>query len=597
MYFSKLFITTLKEAPKDAVLKSHQYLIRGGFIQQVGSGIYNFLPLGKKVLDKVRKIVKEEMDRSGACEILMGFVTPAELWKESGRYEQYGPELLRFIDRKNNEFVLGPTHEEVVTQIAKNSIRSYKQLPIHLYQIQTKFRDEIRPRFGLMRGREFVMKDGYSFHADFEDLNREFDVMEATYKRIFTRLGVEFKVVEADSGAIGGSGSKEFMVLAPCGEDTIVVCSKCEYAANIEAGKRANRSAPRPKEVKFDSNPPSAEFAKFYTLNIKDIESLSEFFKVDRFYILKCVVKKALRFDGKSELVYFFIRGDDEAEETKMLNILNRKASMYSAIEDAPLEELTNAGLEPGFIGAYGLRHITHASHIYFDEALKDAQNLICGANERDYHFVGVDLSEFEGLEYADIALTCEGDLCPCCEGEMYLTKGIEVGHIFKLGSKYSQALGATFLDKNGKAQPLEMGCYGIGISRILPAILEQKSDELGCVWSPEASVFDVVVIISNIKDSAQYEFGFALYDELKAQGVDVLLDERDERFGVKMKDFELLGFGSAVIVGNGLKDEKAEFVVRDGLQKSELGAQSVETLAQEIFTRIKGFDSTHCVQ
>lgn len=583
MYFSKLFVTTFKDAPKDALLKSHQYLLRGGFIQQVGSGIYNFLPLGKKLLDKVRRIVKEEMDRAGAYEVLMGFVTPAELWKESGRYEQYGAELTRFMDRKHNEFVLGPTHEEVVTYIAKNSIKSYKQLPLHLYQIHTKFRDELRPRFGLMRGREFIMKDGYSFHTDMDDLNREFDLMESTYRRIFTRLGVEFKVVAADSGAIGGSGSKEFMVLAPCGEDTIIVCSKCEYAANIEAGKRAERKSPRPQEVKFDPNPPYAVFTHFYTPNVKNIETLSEFFKVDRFYILKAIVKKAQRFDGESELVYFFMRGDDEAEEVKMLNALNQKANLYSSLEEASSDEISAIGLEPGFIGPYSLRHITQASHIYFDEALRDAKHLICGANQKDYHFVGVDLSEFEGLEYMDLAMVCEGDSCPCCQAEMHYTKGIEVGHIFKLGSKYSQALDATFLDQNGKAQPLVMGCYGIGISRILPAILEQKSDEKGCVWSPEVSVFDVVIIVSNMKDNTQSEFAIELYDTLKAQDVDVLLDDRSERFGAKMKDFELLGFRSAVIVGNALNEGKVEFVLRDGLQKSEILAYDTQSLAREI--------------
>lgn len=571
MRFSQLFVNTLKEAPKDALLKSHQYLVRGGFIQQVGSGIYNFLPLGKKLLDKVRSIIKEEMDKTNAQEILMGFVTPADLWRESGRYEKYGRELLRFVDRKDNEFVLGPTHEEVVTFIAKNGVKSYKQLPIHLYQIHTKFRDEVRPRFGLMRGREFIMKDGYSFHSSFEDLDREFDVMEQTYKRILERIGVDFKIVEADSGAIGGSGSKEFMVLAPCGEDTIVVCKNCEYGANIEISSRALRTSPRPNELKYDKNPPKAEFARFYTPNVKSIESLSEFFKVDRFYLLKAVVKKALRADGSFELVYGFVRGDDEIEETKLLNTINRVDSSFLSLEDAESCELRESGLEAGFIGPYGLGHITQSRHIYFDESLREAKGLICGANEKDYHFVGVDLDTFENLSFADLAQTQEGDLCPKCNGELYYTKGIEVGHIFKLGTKYSHAMNAQFLDKDGKAQDLIMGCYGFGVSRILPAILEQKSDELGCVWGKEVNVFDLVIIVSNIKDNTQSEFATKIYEECKARGVDVLLDDRDERFGVKMKDFELLGFSFALIVGKGLNEGRLELIKREGLEKFEL--------------------------
>lgn len=582
MRFSQLFVNTLKEAPKDALLKSHQYLVRGGFVQQIGSGIYNFLPLGKKLIDKVRAIVKEEMDKSGAQEILMGFVTPAELWRESGRYKKYGRELLRFVDRKDNEFVLGPTHEEVITHIAKSAIKSYKQLPVHLYQIHTKFRDELRPRFGLMRGREFIMKDGYSFHSSYEDLNREFDTMEATYKKILQRVGVDFKVVEADSGAIGGSGSKEFMVLAPCGEDTIVVCKNCDYGANIEASKRAQRNAPRANEVCYDSEPPKAEFARFHTPNIKTIEALSAFFKVDKFYTIKAIVKKALKADGGGELVFFFVRGDDEGEEVKMFNAINRGTNMYIELVDASVEEIAKAGLEAGFIGAYGLRHITNAEHIYFDESLRDASNLICGANEKDYHFVGVDLSTFEGLEYADLAQTKEGDLCPKCNNELHYTKGIEVGHIFKLGDKYSRAMNAQFLDERGKTQPFIMGCYGLGISRILPAILEQKSDELGCIWSKEVSVFDIVIIISNTKDNAQSEYANSIYENLKAKGVDVLLDERDERFGVKIKDFELLGFTYALIVGKGLSEGKVELIKREGLQKRELSADK-DTLLMQI--------------
>lgn len=585
MRFSQLFVSTLKDAPKDAVLKSHQYLIRGGFIQQVGSGIYNFLPLGKKLLDKVSAIVRDEMNRTGAQELLMGFVTPAELWKESKRYDKYGKELLRFVDRKDNEFVLGPTHEEVVTYVAKNVIKSYKQLPVHLYQIHTKFRDELRPRFALMRGREFIMKDGYSFHSSVEDLDREFALMESTYKTILERMDVDFKIVDADSGAIGGSGSKEFMVLAPCGEDTIIVCDKCEYGANIEVAGRKPHLSPRPDETKYDANPPQAAFAKFFTPDIKSIESLSDFFKVDSFYTIKAVVKKAVRADGSGELIYFFLRGDDEAEDTKMLNTINKVESTFLYLEDANADDIKEAGLEAGFIGPYSLRHITKSKYIYFDESLRDSNSLICGANEKDWHFVGVDLSVFEGLEYVDIARAKEGDLCPKCGGRLYHTKGIEVGHIFKLGDRYSKILNANFLDENGKSKPFIMGCYGLGISRILPAILEQKSDEKGCIWSKTINVFDIVIIISNIKDKAQNDFAFAIYEDLMARNVDVLLDDREERFGAKMSDFELLGFNFALIIGKSLNDGKVELVSRDTLLKAEF--EITENLAQTIISRI----------
>ena len=400
MRFSKFFIPTFKEMPKDVVLKSHEYLLRGGFIQQIGSGIYNFLPLGKRVLDKISRIVKGKMDEAGANEVLLGCVTPASLWQASGRYERYGKELLRFKDRKENEFVFGPTHEETITELAKTYVKSYKQLPLHFYQIQTKFRDEIRPRFGLMRGREFIMKDGYSFHSSYEDLKREFDVMEKTYSAIFSELGLDFRAVEADSGAIGGSGSKEFMVLAESGEDTICVCDSCTYAANLEAASRL------PKMPL--STHPEANFAKFHTPQIRTIESLAEFFKVDSYWTLKAVVKKAL-FDGrKSEFVFFFLRGCDSLNETKALNAISGANEMVDVSE----EELRKLGLFPGFIGPYALRNLTQSPYIYFDLELQNAKNLICGANEEDYHFVGVDLGLFEGLQFKHLMEVKEGDYC-----------------------------------------------------------------------------------------------------------------------------------------------------------------------------------------
>lgn len=571
MLFSKMFIPTTKETPKDAVLRSHQFLIRGGYVHQIGSGIYNFLPLGKKVLEKVSKVVRDEMNRSGANEVMMGFVTPADIWKMSGRYEKYGNELLRFKDRKENEFVLGPTHEESVTEIIKSYVKSYKQLPINLYQIHTKFRDELRPRFGLMRGREFVMKDAYSFHSTQEDLDREFDKMEQVYRRIFERLGLNFRVVEADSGSIGGSGSKEFMVLAESGEDTIVVCSRCDYASNIEAAKRSR--------LVYDGVAPKAEFTKFYTPKINTIKKLAEFFKVDEFFTLKAVVKKAI-FDSKigksSELVYFFLRGVDELEPTKALRALNKNGANILELIDVDAQELVKCDLKPGFIGPYALKNITGTNHIIFDIDLQEERDLICGANEEDYHFVGVDLSLFEGLVYEDIAKVRENDKCHCCEGVLEYKKGIEVGHIFKLGQNYSKALNASFLDKDGRATFFQMGCYGIGISRLLPAILEQKCDDKGCIWTAATTPFDVSIIVSNIKDNLQFDYADKIYQELRDKGLEVLFDDRDLRFGAKMADFELIGSTFGIIIGKSFENGKVELVNRENLQKQEVDCENL---------------------
>ncbi|MGX2985352.1 proline--tRNA ligase [Helicobacter sp. 23-1048] len=579
MKFSQLFIPTLKESPKDAVLKSHQYLVRAGYIQQVGAGIYNFLPLGKKMLDTIRTIIKEEMDNAGAQELLFGFVTPAEMWEESGRFGKYGKELLRFSDRKENAFVLGPTYEEVATHIARSFVKSYKQLPLNIYQIHTKFRDEARPRFGLMRAREFVMKDAYSFHSTKEDLDREFDTMERAYRRILDRLGLEYKVVEADSGVIGGSGSKEFMVLAPCGEDTLAICKSCGYAANLEAAKRALRTSidSTQSQSSYPIEPPKADFSKFLTPSTTTIQSLCEFFKVNPFYTIKAVAKKAIYEEiksnkessaQKSEWVVFFTRGDDECEETKALNALNtmQDCKNYLFFEECEIDE--KSGIVAGFIGGIGLQ----CPHI-FDISLKGASNLIMGANERDYHFVGVDMNsaELAHKHYADITKVREGDLCECCGKPLSHTKGIEIGHIFKLGDTYSKSMNATFLDSNGKAQHFIMGCYGIGVTRLLPAILEQKADEFGCVWGSGAKIFDVVIIVSNTKDCVQMDYALQLYENLRTKNVDVVLDDRDERFGFKMSDFELIGFDRAIVVGKLLSDNKVEIITREGRIKREI--------------------------
>ncbi len=558
MRFSQAFIPTTKEPPKDAILPSHIYLVRGGFISQVASGIYNFLPLGKRVLHKVEKIIREELDKANCQEVQLGFVTPCELWEQSKRFFRYGKELLRFKDRRGNCFVLGPTHEEMMVELVKGRVKSYKELPLNLYQINLKFRDEARPRFGLLRGREFIMKDGYSFHSSYEDMEREYDLMEETYKKIFTRLGLEFRVVEADVGAIGGSGSKEFMVLAKSGEDTIAICKECNYSANIETAKRKKPTPPAPA-------PEFSNFEPFYTPNVTTIEELSEFFKVHPYYFVKAVAKKAI-FDEGEEIVLFFLRGDDELEEVKALNAIGA-----NELVDVTPEELEEAGIVAGFIAPYEQK-----CKIVLDENLHKAKGLICGGNRKDYHLIGADLSGFEDSLFVDIVAVREGDSCPKCGEKLTLTKGIEVGHIFKLGTRYSEAMGATFLDQDGKAKPFIMGTYGIGVSRIIAAAIEQNHDERGCIWPKEIAPYQVEIVVSNIKDTSQKEFGEWLYEELSKEGVEVILDDRGDRFGVKIKDFELIGFPYGVIVGKGLKEGVVEVVERKSLKKERVPKEEV---------------------
>lgn len=588
MLFSKMLLSTSKESPKDAILKSHQYLVRAGYIHQLGSGIYNFLPLGKIVLDKICQIVRTRLNQAGAQEVLLSFVTPEELWERSGRNQNYGKELLRFRDRKNAPYLLAPTHEESITQLAKTYIKSYKSLPLNLYHIQLKFRDELRPRFGLLRTREFIMKDGYSFHTNEADLDREFNLMHKTYSEIFSDLGLDFRCVEADSGAIGGSGSKEFMVLANSGEDTLVVCQQCQYAANIEVAKRAKRQPPRDKNNK-EILPPKAEFAKFSTPNVKTIDDLCAFFHIEPFWSIKAVVKKYTTktketkskdssqnpiANLREDFAVFFLRGDDELEDIKALNALN--ANGFNALEllEASQEELKDLGLIAGSIGAFSLKSIIGDRAIIFDEDLRGADEMICGANESGKHFVGVNLDTFENLVFADLAVVKQGDICIHCGGKITHKKGIEVGHIFKLGDKYSTPLQAKFLDENGREKPFVMGCYGIGISRILSAVLEQKADEKGCVWSDSIAPFAVQIIIANIKDKVQYDYAYALYESLKQVGIEVALDDRDLRFGVKMADFELMGAANfALLVGKGLESNCVELIKRDGLQKQEINS------------------------
>lgn len=559
MKFSKMFIPTTKETPNDATLPSHQYLVRGGFIAQTGAGIYDFMPLGKIVLEKIRVIVKEEMDEAGANEVQFGFVTPLTLWQESGRATTMGAEMLRFKDRKNGEFVLSPTNEEAVVNMVKNRITSYKDLPLHLYQINTKFRDEARPRFGLMRGREFLMKDGYSFHSSEEDLVREFNLMEATYKKIYTKLGLDFRVVAADSGAIGGSGSKEFHVIADSGEDTLVVCDSCDYGANIEAATR------KPKTYNFERK---SDSKKIHTPDTKTIEEVANFLNISKEQTIKAVIKKAI-YEEKTQIVIFFVRGSDELEETKACNAVN-------ALEliDASEDDIKEAGLVAGYCGVFNL-----PSNINFiiDLELKDEIGLACGANEEHYHLINTDLSTLKDVKYYDLIAVQEGDICACCGGKLSYTKGIEAGHIFQLGTKYSSAMNANFLDENGKAKPFIMGCYGIGVSRLVAAVIEQNHDDKGCIWTKATAPFMVDIIVSNSKKEEESKVGEELYSKLKQAGISTILDDRiNARFGFKMSDFELLGFPYAVVIGKKLEDGLVEIVDRKTLEKIDVKVDEV---------------------
>ncbi|HEC1746592.1 TPA: proline--tRNA ligase [Campylobacter lari] len=564
MKFSKFYAISTKENPKDATLPSHIFLVKGAFVEQIGSGLYNFLPLGKRVLDKIKNIIKEEMDKAGALEVNLSFNTPAELWKESGRFNVFGKELLRFKDRKENDFVLGPTHEEAMVALVRNKINSYKQLPLHLYQIGLKFRDEARPRFGLLRCREFLMKDGYSFHANEADLDKEFNLMHETYSKILTRLGLEFRAVEADSGAIGGSGSKEFMVLAKNGEDDILLCEHCDYAANIEAAKRAKKSC--------EDERPEADFAtQFHTPNVKTIEELAEFFKINPYYTIKAIAKKAI-YENEEKIVVFFIRGDDELQEVKALNAAN-------ALElvDVSEEELEKAGLVPGFIGFVGLNGVD----FYIDHELENETNMIIGANKKDYHLVGINVVNLNKERFKDLTAVKEHDLCPKCQRKLKQSKGIEVGHIFKLGNKYSKAMNASYLDENGKAQFFTMGCYGMGVSRLVAVAIEASHDEKGCIWNKTLAPFVLDIIVSNIKDTKAMEFAEQIYTHFSDK--EILFDDRNERFGVKINDFELMGFPYALVIGKGLENDEVELIHRNTLEKQVLKTQEVISHLEKI--------------
>ena len=534
MRWSKTFIPTLKEEPADAEVVSHKLLVRAGFIRQISRGIYDYLPLAIRVIRKIETIVREEMDRAGAQELLLPIASPAELWQESGRWEVYGKELFRFKDRHDRDFCLGPTHEEVITDLVRRVVRSYRELPFNLYQIQTKFRDEVRPRFGLMRGREFIMKDAYSFHTDVQDLQREYENMFQTYTRIFTRCDLRFRPVEADTGAIGGSQSHEFQVLAESGEDAIVSCNRCQYAANVQKAEIKPR---RPAGRDVMTEPPKIQ--KVSTPGKKSVAEVATFLGLTRDKFIKTLVYKT----DQNELVAALVRGDHEINELKLQTVLGSRE--IGLANEAEIQAATHVA--PGFLGPIGLKLRTVA-----DLALQGIQGAVTGANEADAHFVEVDQErDFTPSAFADIRLAVAGDPCPRCElGVLETYRGIEVGQIFYLGRKYSESLGATFLDAEGREQPIEMGCYGIGVSRLVAAAIEQNHDDNGIIWPLSIAPFHVLLLPINYKDKAIQDASDRLYEELQRRGIEVLLDDRDERPGVKFKDADLIGIPLRVTVG-----------------------------------------------
>jgi len=558
----------MKEIPAEAEVISHQLMFRAGMIRKVATGIYTYLPIGLKTIRKVETIIREEMNAAGAQELLMPMVQPADLWKESGRWEYYGKELLRFKDRNERDYCLGPTHEEIITDLVRKEVRSYRDLPLNLYQIQTKFRDEIRPRFGVMRAREFIMKDAYSFDRDDAGAEESYQKMYHAYSRIFERCDLSFKAVEADTGSIGGSASHEFMVLANTGEDLILSCDKCSYAANLEKAVSRLPGAPVPEE----GEPRSLE--KVYTPGKKHVEEVAEFLKVAPEKLIKTMI-----FETDKGFVAGLVRGDKDVNPLKIKNLLG--ANFIELASDADVERLTRADV--GFAGPVGL-----PIPLFVDPTVMDLRDAVCGANETDYHFVHVDpRRDIKADKIVDIRLAAEGEGCPHCEeGVLKAFRGIEVGHIFKLGTKYSEALGATFLDENGKERPVIMGCYGIGVGRTVAAAIEQKHDDHGIIFPMAIAPFEVEILPVQTNNEVVMEFSEALYGTLSRKGVDVLIDDRNLRPGVRFKDADLIGIPLRITIGRGfLKDGKVELKVRETGEVTEVDK---ETIADEILNRVR---------
>ena len=552
MRASKFFISTLKEAPSEAEVISHKLMLRAGLIKRLTSGVYTWMPLGLRVLRRVETIIREELNRSGAIELSMPAVQPAELWIESGRWEQYGPELLRIKDRHDRDFCFGPTHEEVIADVVRREVKSYRQLPLNFYQIQTKFRDEIRPRFGVMRGREFVMKDAYSFHTSYEDLQSTYREMYDCYSRIFTRLGLKFRAVAADTGSIGGTGSHEFHVLADSGEDAIAYCPNSEYAANVELAEAVAPAAARPAA--------SQPLTKMHTPGVKTIAELCAFLKVPAEKTVKAVVVDGA--DGSPVLL--MLRGDHELNMIKAGKITQLKQQVTFS---TPESIRAAFGADPGSLGPVGFKGTVIA-----DRTVAAMADFVIGANENDHHYTGANITrDFAEPVVADLRNVVNGDACADGKGPLELCRGIEVGHIFQLRTKYSKSLNLAFLDEGGKSQIMEMGCYGIGVTRVVAAAIEQNHDERGIIFPASIAPFDVAIVPIGMKKSAQVkETVEKLYADLTAAGFDVLLDDRDDRLGSMLADIELIGVPQRIVVGErGLKNGQVEYQQRRAKEAS----------------------------
>ena len=561
MKASQFYISTLKEAPAEAELASHKLMLRTGMIRRLASGLYTWMPMGLRVLRKVERIVREEMNRAGSIELLMPVVQPAELWQESGRWSFYGKELLRITDRHEREFCLGPTCEEVITDIVRSEIRSYKQLPLNFYHIQTKFRDEVRPRFGVMRAREFVMKDAYSFHTTFESLQQSYQDMFNAYCRVFDRLGLDYRPVAADTGSIGGTGSHEFQVLAESGEDVIAYSDGSDYAANVELAATLPLSGERHSAAE--------ELSKVHTPNVRSIDELVAFLNVPVEQTLKSLVVEG---EEEGTVVLLLVRGDHHLNEIKAEKLAGVKA---------PLTMASVAAIESAFNGAHGgsLGPVGFNGKVYADFATAKAADWVIGANEDDHHYTGFNFGrDAAEPEFVDLREVIAGDPSPCGQGSLKLARGIEVGHVFQLRTKYSEAMQATVLDQNGKNVVLEMGCYGIGITRVVAAAIEQNNDERGIIWTEAMAPFTVVIVPMNYRKSDTVKAAADdLYAQLQQAGVDVLLDDRDERSGVLLHDSELIGIPHRVVIGDrGLKAGKVEYQARRDAEPTELDMDNV---------------------
>jgi prolyl-tRNA synthetase len=568
MKMSNMYMPTLREVPAEAEIPSHQLLLRAGMMRKLVSGVYSYLPLGYKVIRKIEGIVREEMNRQGAQELLMSAIQPKELWEESGRWSTFGPEMFRLKDRNDREFCLGPTHEEYFTSLIKDEVRSYKQLPLNLYQIQTKYRDEKRPRFGVIRAREFIMKDAYSFDKDEEGMKESYRKMWEAYDKIFTRLKLKFRVVEGDSGAMGGNSSHEFIAMAETGEGVIAYCDACDYAATDEKAKVV---------YSLESNEVEKELEKVHTPNVTTIDELQKFFNIEgnRF-------GKALIYVAKGEPVVVIIPGDRELNETKLVNYLGIPEHELAMADESIIEEITNA--KKGFTGPIGLKD---GVRLIVDSRITKMKNLIVGGNETDYHYKNANYGrDFKGEIAEDLLLVEEGDICPKCGAPLKMDRGIEVGNIFQLGTKYSSSLNAKFLDEDGKEKPFIMGSYGIGVSRTVAAIVEQYHDENGIIWPLVVAPYHVIITVVNSNNEEQSLLGEKLYNELTNEGIEVMLDDRKERAGVKFNDRDLIGIPIRITVGKKAGENIVEYSLRKDNEKVEISADEVLKRVKEEFNK-----------